>query len=238
MILVLIPSRHEAADFIRRLDGATSAKPDGETRVTQGRLHGRTVAVAEVGMGAAVASRRTQSVLTALPPPSVVWLAGYGGALDPTLRRGQIAVWERTPGSLPTAASLPEHRRLQYLHTAAEVVATPRHKEQLYRSTGCAIVEMEAEAVFAVTDFRKLPAAAVRAVSDTADEPLPAELLACGYDMRRGRETPLRMVWRLLTHPSDIGRLRAFLSGLPPVRRALADFLEEAVRCHAGSGRA
>lgn len=237
VILVLIPSRHEAADFLPRLEGATRLKPDGETRVTRGLLRGRPVAVAEIGMGAPVASRRVRSLLAAMPEAEVVWLAGYGGGLDPSLRRGDIVVWERTPGALPESSSLPAHRRPGPVFTASEVVATPEHKARLHRETGRAVVEMEADAVLAETDARGLACAAVRAVSDAADEALPADLLACGYDMRLGRETPLRMMWRLATHPGDIGRLRRFLAALPPVRRALADFLEAAVLARPGAGR-
>ena len=229
MILVLIPSRHEAADFLRRLENPRVIRVAGEARVTEGRLHGRAVAVAEIGMGGLVASRRTAAVLASLPRPEVVWLAGYGGGLDPALVRGEIAALERTPGALPERKSLPAHRRIQKIYTAAEVVATPADKARLFSETGAPVVEMEAEAVFLETDRLRLPSAAIRAISDAAGESLPSDLLAFGYDPVAGRETPLRMALRLMTHPRDIARLRAFLAPLPEVRRKLADFLDAAV---------
>lgn len=230
MILILIPTRHEASDFIERLGSRRAHKPDGGGRIVEGVLHGRRVAVAEIGMGAAVAGRRTAIALASVEKPDVVWLAGYGGGLDPALKRGEICVWERTPDTLPPSAPLPSHRRVKFIHTADTVVATPADKAALFASTKAPVVEMEAASVFKILDVNRVPAAAVRAVSDTASEAIPADLLACGYDMEKGRETPLRMAWRLLTHPKDIGRLKAFLAPLPAVRKNLADFLDGAVR--------
>lgn len=235
MILVLIPTRHEAEDFIHRLEGRRAFRPAGGGRIIEGRLHGRVVSVAEIGMGGAVAAKRAAVALASVAKPEVVWLAGYGGGLDPALRRGDIALWERTPGALPPSAPLPSHRRVGLIHTADEVVATPADKARLFAATGAPVVEMEAASVFRILDAHRLPAAAVRVVSDAADEALPADLLAHGYDPVRGRETPLRMAWRLATHPGDIRRLKNFLAPLPFVRRRLADFLEAAVKARAES---
>lgn len=236
MILVLIPTRHEADDFINRLTDRSSSKPDGGGRIIEGKLHGRIIAVAEIGMGGAVAAKRTAIALTSVKRPEVVWLAGYGGGLDPALKRGDIALWERTPGALPPAAPLPAHRRVKWIHTADEVIATPADKARIFTETGAPVVEMEAASVFRILDANHLAAAAVRVISDAADEALPADLLAHGYDPVRGRETPLRMAWRLVTHPSDIRRLKNFLAPLPGVRRTLADFLEAAVKARADAG--
>lgn len=235
MILVLIPTRHEADDFINRLTDRRLSKPDGGGRIIEGKLHGRIVSVAEIGMGGSVAAKRTAITLASVKRPEVVWLAGYGGGLDPTLKRGDIALWERTADALPPAAPLPSHRRVKWIHTAEEVVATPADKARLFASTGAPVVEMEAASVFRILDANHLPAAAVRVISDAADEALPADLLAHGYDTVRGCETPLRMAWRLATHPGDIRRLKNFLAPLPGVRRTLADFLEAAVKARAGT---
>jgi adenosylhomocysteine nucleosidase len=230
VILVLIPTRHEADDFIARLEGRRAFKPEGGGRIIEGKLHGRVVSVAEIGMGGIIAAKRAAIALASVKRPEVVWLAGYGGGLDPSLKRGDIALWERTPGALPPAATLLSHRRVRWIHTADEVVATPADKARLFSSTGAPVVEMEAASVFRILDANLLPAAAVRVVSDAADESLPADLLAHGYDPVRGCETPLRMMLRLVTHPGDIRRLKNFLAPLPGVRRSLADFLEAAVK--------
>lgn len=230
VILVLIPSRHEAADFLRRLDSPRTRLAGAETRVTEGKIGDKSVVVAEIGMGALVASRRTAETLAAFPRPAAVWLAGYAGGLDPALERGDVVALARAPGALPDASRLPAHRRIDKIHTSAEVVDSPAAKAALFKKTGAPVVEMEAEAVFLETDRAKLPSVAIRVVSDAAGEALPADLLAFGYDPLRGRETPLRMAFRLATHPRDIGRLRRFLAPLPAVRKTLADFLEAAVR--------
>lgn len=235
MILVLIPTRHEASDFIERIAGRRTHTPTDGGRIVEGVMHGRRVAVAEIGMGASIAGKRTAVALASVGKVDVVWLAGYGGGLDPALAHGEICVWERTPGALPPAAPLPAHRRVKWIHTADTVVATPADKAALFVTTKAPVVEMEAAAVFRVLDANRLPGAAVRTISDTASESLPTDLLACGYDPVRGRETPLRMVWRLVTHPRDIGRLKVFLATLPLPRKKLADFLEGAVRARANA---
>jgi hypothetical protein len=45
----------------------------------------------------------------------------------------------------------------------------------------------------------------------------------------------LRLAWRLLAHPSDIGRMRRFLAPLPEARRCLLRFIAAAVKSTAAA---
>ena len=73
-----------------------------------------------------------------------------------------------------------------------------------------------------------VPLTIIRGVSDTAEEPLP-EFLSKGYDQAKAKTTPLRMAKHMMTHPGDIGKMKALLASWEPVRQAIAEAVVAAV---------
>ncbi|MBC2595343.1 hypothetical protein H5P28_13830 [Ruficoccus amylovorans] len=204
MSLILIPTRFEADLFIQALAHAASYEM-GHRPAWVGDWEKQTVHVSLIGMGPVHCVEPAREAMRLVKPKRVI-LAGFGGALDPALKLGDIVI-DRGEGKI---------------HTASEVVSTPAAKAVLFAQTGCPVVDMESAPVVEAAAEAGIPLTVIRAISDTATDELPA-FLAKGYNRETGKETPLRMAGHMLTHPGDIGRLRRLLKSWGPVREALAE---------------
>jgi hypothetical protein len=156
---------------------------------------------------------------TRLPPirASRVILAGLAGGLDPELRTGDVIV-EPYPPTLPLGA------RGGRMHTSASLVCAPAQKSAIFVSTGAACVDMESDIVRRAANAARVPLTMVRAVLDTADQPLPEYLLKLTTPTGRIRPFPLAAL--LLRRPSTLRELRQ----LRRSSRIALDALGNAVR--------
>jgi hypothetical protein len=93
---------------------------------------------------------------------------GFCGALDPSLKVGDIVVWGG-----PVQTSLPYVEG--EIWSEDRVLATAEDKRQLRARTGATVVEMEFAAVQKKAREWGVPCRAVRVVSDTAGEDLPLD---------------------------------------------------------------
>jgi adenosylhomocysteine nucleosidase len=113
--------------------------------------------------------------------PSLVVSAGACGALDPRLGRGDLVVPETVvaPTGLRHATdAVPALGRRGALLTVAEVAQTAVDKARLWMETGALAVDMESAPIVEWARARSLRVAVVRAVSDTAEEAVPADVAA------------------------------------------------------------
>jgi hypothetical protein len=92
---------------------------------------------------------------------------GFCGALDPSLRVGDIVVW----GDIPSKAPFTRGE----ISSSDRVVVTAGEKRQLRERTGAVAAEMEAGAVKKIATDWGVPFYCVRAVSDTATEDMPLD---------------------------------------------------------------
>lgn len=219
MIGVLFPSKYEAVLFLGRLNNAMAYRMERGFPCTIGELHRKTVSVGIIGMGRPHAARRADLFIEKVKPKRVL-LAGFAGGLNPQLRLGDIRI---AHGDEPTAF-------VNQIYTAHELVSTPEDKRRAYEKSGCDIVDMETDDIARVAQAHGVPLTVVRAISDTADELLPGELFALGYDQARGKSTPLRMALHLALHWGDIKRLKRAMAPLPPVREILTAALMEEIQ--------
>ncbi|MHB1156465.1 MAG: phosphorylase family protein [Phycisphaerales bacterium] len=184
------------------------------------------------GMGQSRARQSAQQLLADLRPTRVL-ITGLCGALDPSLKVADVLHFTKiiSPSSqtfVPTLiglASTPSHMTLL---TADHLITTPAEKSRLHRQTAAHAVDMESAAVAAVCDAHHIPWLCLRAVSDTADQALPAYLA----DMvdRFGRSRPLAALRQLLPHPA---RLRTLLQ-IARQSRAAANALANALPAACG----
>jgi hypothetical protein len=128
---------------------------------------------------------------------SVVILAGLSGALDPTLRIGDIVVDDPT-GLLPASI---QYRR-GAIASADEIIGTPAEKARLFQRTKALAVDMEGAVIREFTERLKIPFLHVRAISDTADETLDSRVLGFVDDV--GRVRPLQMAAAIARRPNLI----------------------------------
>jgi adenosylhomocysteine nucleosidase len=123
------------------------------------------------GIGANAARRATEAVIASYAP-EIVYSAGFAGALDPSLKIGQIVVPRRVidvGDSRSVDTGIGEGVLL-----TCNSVASPEQKSKLAESFGACAVDMEAAAVALAAEARGIRFAAVKAISDEKDFELPA----------------------------------------------------------------
>ncbi len=217
MLGVLFPSSFEGAELLARMTDRVAARPEKHCPTWLGKLDGREIAVGVIGMGPPHCASRTASFIHHYKPDQLI-LAGFAGALDPSLKRGEVVI-NRGEGKI---------------HTATEVIATAEDKARLLAETGAPLVDMESSFVIAVAERHGLPLTVIRAVSDLASESVPVDILQYSYDQEQGVTTPVRLGLHLATHWGRIGRLMSFLKPLSGVRRGLTSVVISEIRRMAG----
>lgn len=191
---------------------------------------GARLRVAPVGLRAALLSDRGAILVGDLVCPLVI-SAGTCGALAPELEAGDLIlpesvlgpVGERanvTPGAHAAAVKLAPAGRSGLLLTSSEVVATPEAKAERFRATGAFAVDLESATILAWASRQGCPSLVVRAVSDTARQHLPAELV--GLVSPEGKILSGRAVALALTLPRIIPRALGLRRGARQALRAVA----------------
>jgi hypothetical protein len=188
--------------------------------VTFGSAGGLAVEVWAIGIGGL---RLPKEV-----PPGVgcVILAGFGGALDPALKVGDVIVdW---PGEGSSSVAPVGPFRAGRIHCARAIVATAAEKAALFETTGAGVVEMEGDAVRNLLAPASVPLVGVRAITDTADEALDPTLVALVDEI--GRPKPLALAGLLARHPSRIASLRRLGAAAQLAGRRLGEAVSSLVR--------
>lgn len=156
------------------------------------------------GMGPAAARRWIEGVLAG-PRPAGVLTCGFAGGLDPALGLGDLladaAGWPELGPALAAAGARPAR-----FATEARVAVTAADKAAVRARTGADAVEMESGVIVAACRAAEVPAAIVRAVSDTAEDDLPLDFNALLTPA--GRLSLPRLVLAVAARP---GRVPALL---------------------------
>jgi len=132
--------------------------------------NGRVVVVCG-GIGAEAARRATEAVF-ALYQPKLMLSVGFAGALDPTLKVGDIFAPSRVVDARD--GSRTEMATGHGVLVSAAVVAGVEAKKKLAESYSAQAVDMEAAAVARGAQARGVGFMAVKAISDESDFHMPA----------------------------------------------------------------
>ena len=205
----------EVAPLIARLDRVRRYSADRRT-IVEGELRGKLVAAILAGPGRSNAQRATKLLIAGHRPRWVV-SAGFGGALDPSLKRDDLVFATEVidpdgPRYLMDLKTAPDPAARSFpgaLATVDAIVRTAREKADLRRATGASIVDMETSAVAAECDAQGVRLIALRVVSDEADVDLPPEIAAIlgrtgGYRVGAA----LGAIWRRPSSLKDLLALR------------------------------
>lgn len=144
-------------------------------------------------------------------------LAGFAGALDPDLEVGWIVLptvirtpagvsWELREDAPPAVVAQPSAPPERTLLAVEQIVSTPAEKTRLHQQHSAAAVDMESHAAAQTAARLGVPLTVVRAVSDRADEALPAWTSRCVK--ADGSNDVTGALRHLLTHPHHVGTLR------------------------------
>ncbi|HUM01687.1 MAG TPA: hypothetical protein VL084_05335 [Thermoanaerobaculia bacterium] len=209
---------------------------DDRGLLMKGRMVGAAVLLAMTGDGEARAERGVSFLLGEFPVSLLVGL-GAAGALDSSLRAGEILVASRVvdeAGEAPApdvaliARAVALGAKPATFVTVARPITSSREKSEVARRFGgadtTAVVDMESAAWARAATSRGVPYAILRAVSDTFDEELPAFLSSCmAADGSVGRAAVAR---RLVLHPSALPQLLRVRRRVRDGAGALGLFLE------------
>ena len=163
--------------------------------------------------------------------PSIVISAGTCGALAPALAAGHLVVPETVlgPGGERYAtAPLPGNPATGTLVTVADVVHSGAQKTRLWMDSGALAVDMESSVILAWAQARGVMGAVVRAVSDTSERGVPADLAA--VVAADGRVRTLRAVTAVLARPRAAADAMALRTTTNAALKVIAQALGRIVR--------
>lgn len=197
-------------------------------------IKGSQITVLLTGMGAENARNAMRSV--SWEDHDVVISTGLAGALDSGLKTAEIVVARATrvvggKSSIDSDYALREFavavgaRPVHVFLTSETVVATAAEKEELGPSGS--VVEMESSYVLESAAKHQVPAIAVRAISDEADEDLPIDFERIADS--RGHLKVGGLLKELAMHPHKLAPLVRFGQQSRASSVALADFLDKYV---------
>ncbi len=132
--------------------------------------------------------------LATLGPLHCMILAGLAGALDPSLRIGDVIV-DPAPSFPWSTGTL----RRGSLHTTDHMICTPGDKKSLFIHTGAAAVDMEQSLVKAAALPLAVPFIGIRSISDTAEDAVDPMILSWIDEV--GSPRPAAIARDLLLHP-------------------------------------
>ncbi|MCX7824161.1 MAG: hypothetical protein N2689_01205 [Verrucomicrobiae bacterium] len=200
-----------------------------------GTLNGVRVVLFRTGVGR-LRAREIIRIFFEHFEPGVFISAGFGGALTPDLRVGDIVLatsicelqsgrcdWE---GFVPSLNSEVEFRKGRLI-TADEMIIYGRDKARIGRDHQAVVVDMETSAVAALCQRRGVLMIGVRTISDRADEDLPPEINTF-FD--NGQVRPAYVAKAILAHPPTVFGLFRLAKNVWRAGDDLAAFLEKLVK--------
>jgi hypothetical protein len=139
---------------------------------------------------------------------SCVVMAGLGGALDPTLRIGDVVVDHQIPEY--KIGSTPQYPLMRFnpglIHTVDRLICSPQEKSSLFEETGAQVVDMENAIVRRAAENAGLPFIGIRSVSDTAQQSIDQDIVGLVDDM--GRPGPIAAMKLIARRPRIAGQLK------------------------------
>ncbi|MGH9585121.1 MAG: hypothetical protein ACRD4O_19550, partial [Bryobacteraceae bacterium] len=201
----------------------------------EGMWENRRILLAANGAGPSLASHSVEIAVRAASMAELsasrleaVVSTGYCGALDPELRESQIVVGTEILDSETNEifACIPAESDAAFVSgrivSQDRIAVSAAEKQQLSRH-GAIAVDMESSGVAARAKRAGLPFAAIRAVSDCADESFAFDLNC--MRTAEGRMRTGKIINYALTHPRAIPELRRLKRRAENASRALGEFL-------------
>lgn len=164
------------ADAFERLAVGRVETRAGPLLVHEGTVAGVRVVWCVAGAGTAAAARAARLLIDGHRPRLLV-SAGFAGGLDPALERGSVVRPARAVAvdsePIDLAHASPEDGAIVTVDRVATVAG---EKRRIAESSGARLVDMETYAVAAAARAASLRCAAVRVISDAAEDDLPREV--------------------------------------------------------------
>jgi adenosylhomocysteine nucleosidase len=221
----------EVQPLLAQLAGADRCALDGFPTF-EGRLGAAQVIVTVSGDGERNARAATKALLRERPVERLL-VAGVAGALSPSLPRLALLIAEQVdqvggpslsaPPALVRWAAAASGATIGRVVSASSIIDTPAAKAELaacHAGDGPAVVDLESAACAVVAETAGVPWLVLRAVSDAADDGVPALLNRCRDD--RGAVSRGRVFSALLRDPRALPALLELRGHVQTCARALA----------------
>ena len=184
-VAVLFALPIESAGLVDQLQEARTVRL-GDAIEHTGLLAGRSVVIANTGVGQKVAAKTTADVLEFHRPRWVV-SAGFAGGLRDDVLPGHLLLVDKVVGRSGESLSIGLRSDPQWLASARgvhagtlltvdEIVRTEADKRELGERHSAIACDMETFAVADVCRTKQSPLIAVRIVTDAVDDTLPPEI--------------------------------------------------------------
>lgn len=184
---VIFALNAESGGLLDLLEKPTTTKVDGFVEHA-GQLDGKEIVLVESGVGSEAVAKAVASVIQFHHPRWII-STGFAGALHPALKQGDMVQIDSVTRETEPAIDLPAPVNAETqaifqkwstgkLLTVDKVVRTTKKKDRLYRETEAVACDMETYAVAQVCKEMNVPLLAIRIISDSVDQELPAEIEA------------------------------------------------------------
>ncbi len=196
-------------------------------------LNGRDVILAANGPGPKLAARAAEVIKEHHELEALV-STGFCGALDPSLRAGEIFVAASIVGNTHDVGELVAHalsvprshsceRQPSKLLSIDHVATTSQEKKALHSTTHASAIEMEAAGLAAKAAHWQIPLYAIKVVTDTASETFPLDFNRLRD--QEGRFSRPKIIAAALRRPSAFPALLNLNRRCNQASEALGDFL-------------
>ncbi len=159
--------------------------------------------------------------------------AGVAGALDPDLGVGDVVI---------DSASMEVDRVVEFInamsggarvhkgpiHTSKTLVSTVAEKKLLFAQNHCLAVEMESQYTRSFAEHRKLPWLSVRAISDSAIDAIPRQVVH--FVDRKGNMNPFGITMGLAMNPMLIPQVVRLGRNTTLATKRLSDVMGAVIR--------
>lgn len=182
-----------------------------------------TIAWSSTGIGGERMARMAREIFAQRRPDHVV-LLGFAGALDPTLRRGdlrqitEVRYDEQAVTHPLHVLPLPGISQCK-LVTTRTIIADVSDKQALHQQHNADLVDMESWDLAELCAEEHIPLTVLRAVSDTASDTLPA--WATKLTKPEGVPDVPQAIRHLLTHPQHFPAMMRMSRGAKRATRSL-----------------
>jgi adenosylhomocysteine nucleosidase len=216
----------EVNPWLKVSDSRPQAILEGGVQAFSGSIGETQVFTVIGGIGMASAQRAAQALLAA-HKPEALFSVGFAGSLAKGLKAGDFVIEGRAAGLDLAALGLGRSGikiRVGRVASSKEVLETPQKKRIFHEQTGAAAVDMEWEGVKIACLRTGLLHAAVKIISDAADEQIP---LPRGLRRHAGLLTGRRVFVEMMKDPLSLPETIRFGARSARLSRRLAEFLKE-----------
>jgi adenosylhomocysteine nucleosidase len=222
MIAVTFALPAESSLFVSRLMKKRRSKlSNGE--VIYAEMAQRAIVVLHTGVGPKVCERRVREFFAREDFDSLI-SAGFAGGVNEEYEVGDLLLAENfsDPRLISIAQDTLRDRKVHtgILFTSNMIVDSAHERSEIARAHRADAVDMETEIIAQAAAACAIPVLAIRALSDTAREPLPAPPSVL-FDLERQKINLGQLATHLMTRPATIGPMFRFALGVKRARKNL-----------------